>query len=178
MPIPVGTYAQMQAMALPGDQLYFWDKNPFAYTIEGITGGPSHVIMVAQLPPFSAQLFELEALIGFGCRILPLSHYASYTSRMLLCRRAVTPEDITKAIGVGLEALGRQYEVEEEIQIALEKIAPWIHTDKTDNKLFCSGYLEYMYQVTSKPYAKPPNGNATPAWCLDDKDTQPLLWVN
>ena len=79
---------------------------------------------------------------------------------------------------VGLEALGRQYEVEEEIQIALEKIAPWIHTDKTDNKLFCSGYLEYMFQVTSKPYAKPPNGNATPAWCLDDKDTQPLLWVN
>jgi hypothetical protein len=179
MAIPVGTYAQMQGMALPCDYLFFWDKNPFAYTIEEITDGPSHVIDIAQFPPFSAQMFEIESIFGYGCRMLPLSHYSNYTSRMLLCRRAgITQADVTRAIGVGLEYLGREYEVTEEIEIALQKVAPWIPITSTQNELFCSALLQAMMAVTSVPIPSPPQGNATPIWCLNDKLTQPVMWVN
>lgn len=179
MAIPVGTYEAMQGMALSGDYLFFWDKNPLAYTIEEITGGPSHVILIAQMPPFSAQMFEIESVFGFGCRMLPLSHYSGYKSRMLLCRRiGITANDVTKAIGVGLEYLGREYEVEEEIQIAAQKLFPWLPITTTQNELFCSALLQATMAVTSVPIASPPQGNATPVWCLNDKNTGPMMWVN
>jgi hypothetical protein len=187
-PIPVGNFAAMEGMAMPGDYLFFWDKNPIAYAIEEITAqvvaghkelAPSHVILTAQLPPFSPQMFEIESVFAFGCRMLPLSHYSSYKSRMLLCRRVgITQTDVTAAIGVALEYLGRQYEVTEEIQIAAHKLFPWLPIETTQNELFCSALLQASMASTSVPFATPPQGNATPMWCLNDKLTQPMMWVN
>ena len=166
-------------MAQAGDYLFMWNKNPIAYAIEEITGGPSHVIQIAQFPPFSAQMFEIESIFGFGCRMLPLSHYTAFKSRMLLCRRAgITQADVTKAIGVGLETLGREYEVLEEIEIAAHKMFPWLPIESTQNELFCSALLQDMFAETSVPIAPPAEGNATPIWCLNDKGTQPLMWIN
>lgn len=184
-----GTFADMLEVAQPGDYMFLWDKTPISYVIEELTqrvidgheeDGPSHVVNLCDFPAFSDEMYEMEAVFVFGCRMLPLSHYAKKANRMLLCRREdATESDIVRAVGVGLGCLGRQYEVKEEFEIALREIAPWVHVAKTDNKLFCSGLTEHMWSHTGVPFAPAKNGgNLTPMECMIDAKTQPVMWVN
>lgn len=187
-----GTFSDMLSVARPGDALYLWDKTPISYTIEEITEqivkgheerGPSHVISLWKFLEFSDEFFETEAVFTpfcNGCRMLPLSHYARSKNRMLLTRRiGATEADITLACGQALSALGRQYEIKEEFQILAHKIAPWIHPEETDTRLYCSGYLQWDWRLTKVPYlAKPGGGNLTPMECLLDAKTETVMWVN
>ena len=183
-----GEFSEMLQLARPGDQLFQWNTKPLSYLIEEFTErtvngkeepGPSHVIQLANFPAFSDEMYHFEAVFPEGCRLLPLSHYAQSTSRMLLCRRkGWTERDTAIASGVGLACLGRKYEVPEEIEIAIRKIAPWVHVSKTDNSFFCSGYVHHMDAGTSVPYAQPPEGNATPEFLLRDAGNEYVFWVN
>ncbi len=187
-----GTFADMLEVARPGDYLFLWDKTPISYAIEELTEqtvagheeqGPSHVISLWTFPAVSDEMYETEAVFtpfANGCRMLPLSHYAHSKNRMLLCRRAgATDQDIAQACGQALSALGRQYEVREEFQILLHKIAPWIHPGETDNKLYCSGYLQWDWRLGSVPFAAAKGGgNLTPMQCLLDTGTEHAMWVN
>ena len=81
--------------------------------------------------------------------------------------------------GVPTGNAGRQYEVREEFQILLHKIAPWIHPGETDNKLYCSGYLQWDWRLGSVPFAAAKGGgNLTPMQCLLDTGTEHAMWVN
>ncbi len=187
-----GTFADMLEVAQPGDYLFLWDKTPISYAIEEITEqtvrgheerGPSHVASIWNFPQYWDELFETEAVFTpfcNGCRMLPLSHYALSKNRMLLCRRkGATEADIAQACGQALSALGRQYEIREEFQILLHKIAPWVRPEETDNKLFCSGYLQWDWRLTGVPFAPEKNGgNPTPMQCMLDARTEHVLWVN
>ena len=187
-----GTFADMVEIAQPGDYLFLWDKTPISYTIEEITEqmvegkeqhGPSHVISIWNFLQYSDELFETEAVFTpfcNGCRLLPLSHYAQSRNRMLLCRRkGATQADVVQACGQAMSALGRQYELKEEFQILLHKIAPWVHPEETDNRLYCSGYLQWDWRLTSVPFGPAPGGgNLTPMQCLMDAGTEQVMWVN
>ena len=187
-----GTFADMVEVAQPGDYLFLWDKTPISFSIEEITEqtiagkeqhGPSHVISIWDFLQYSDELYETEAVFTpfcNGCRLLPLSHYAQSRNRMLLCRRkGATQADVGQACGQAMSALGRQYELKEEFQILLHKIAPWVHPEETDNRLYCSGYLQWDWRLTSVPFASAPGGgNLTPMQCLMDAGTEQVMWVN
>lgn len=187
--IPILSFSDMLKISQPGDYLFLWDKTPISYIIEDITAavingqkeaGPSHVMTLTSLTEDSSQLYEFEATFIFGCRLLPISHYASKKNRMLLCRRnEATAEDIQKVVAIAAGCLGEQYEVLEEIEIALQKVAPWLPVRKTDNKLYCSGYLEYEFSTGNVPFSpSKTGGNITPMEGMMDEKTNYLCWVN
>jgi hypothetical protein len=187
-----GTFADMLAVAQPGDYVFKWSKQPISYAIEDITDqvvngheeqGPSHVFTLCKFPKYSDECYEMESVFIYGCRLLPASHYAKSADRMLLCRRkGATPDDIEKAIGAGLSVLGRQYEVTEELEIALNKIVPWHPFQKihaTYDKIFCSGDVEWMWLHTGVPFAPSKTGaNLTPMQCMLDAATEHVFWAN
>lgn len=188
MTIPIESWAGMTARALPGDAIFFWNRKPISYAIEEITEidangkeqpGPSHVIQLARFSE-SLQWFEFESVFLFGCRMLPLSHYATSASRMLLARRqGATVEDVRAATGAALDALGRPYELKEEVEIALHRILPFAPVNATANALYCSGYLANNWRRTAVPYGPARfGGNPTPMDCLMDARTGPVCWVN
>jgi len=184
----VGTFADMLGVAKPGDYLFLWDKTPISYAIEELTEsaemlGPSHVISLWTFPEYSDEMYETEAVFTpfcNGCRMLPLSHYARSKNRMLLCRRAgATALDIAQACGQALQALGRQYEIKEEFQILEHKIMPWVLPHETDNRLYCSGYLQWEWRLGSVPFTPASNGgNLTPMGCMLDAKTEYVMQVN
>lgn len=188
MAIPVLSFSDMLKTAQPGDYLFLWDKNPISYIIEDITtavvdgqkeAGPSHVMMLTGLTEDKSQMYEFEAVFVFGCRLLPVNHYARNKNRMLLCRRdGATDSDVAKAVALGAGCLGRQYEVLEELEIALNKIVPWLPVRKTDKDLFCSGYLEYEYSTGTVPFAPSAKGNLTPMEAMMDAKTNYICWIN
>lgn len=167
------TWEDLVAAAEPGDLIFEWSNNPIANAIERITDGPSHVIQIASFPGFDPQKYEFEAVFGFGVRLLPLSHYRNATGWRVLCRRTgITAEDVSLITGRALAMLGRQYEVVEELEIAASKLAPWIRIEKTDNREFCSGLVEYNFAASSVPFAAVEAGNATPVFLLEDSGTE------
>lgn len=187
-----GTFADMLEVAQPGDYLFQWNTTPISYSIEEVTEqmvngqeehGPSHDLTILKFPEYSDEFFEMEEVFVYGFRVLPLSHYACSKNRMLLCRRkGATEADVQKAIGAGMSALGRPYELEEEIKIALNKLVPWhpFHKIKADyNRMFCSGALEWEWLQTGVPFAPAKNGgNLTPMQCMLDAGTEYVMWVN
>lgn len=188
----VGSFQDMLAIAESGMYVFKWSTTPISYCIEELTEqvingheeqGPSHVFTLCNFPEYSDEFFEMESVFLYGCRLLPASHYAKSPDRMLLCRRkGATEADIQKAIGAGLSALGRQYEVSEEVEIALNKLVPWHPFHKlraTYNDLFCSGQLEWEWLNTSVPFAPAKNGgNLTPIECMLDVGTEYVMWCN
>ena len=180
--IPTGTFAQMLEAAQPGDYVVMWNHNPVASLIEYLTGGPSHVFTLAKFPEFS-EWVEMEAVFLYGTRILPATHYANLTSKMVLCRRkGATQADIDLAIGRGLQAMGRRYEVTEEIEGALEHILPAPlapHMRFTENSLYCSGLEQDEWQTGSVPFTpSPTGGNLTPQQTFEDALTLQVFQVN
>jgi hypothetical protein len=192
MPIPTGTFQDMLAVAMPGDYVFKWSTAPVSYLIEELTEqvvngheeqGPSHVFTLCKFPEYSDEFYEMESVFVYGCRLLPASHYAKNTDRMLLCRRkCATQGDIQKAITAGLSVLGRQYQLSEEGEIALNKLVPWHPFQKiraSYNEMFCSGDLEWEWLHTGVPFAPVKNGgNLTPMECLVDSLTVPVCWTN
>ena len=187
-----GTFQDMLEVVRTGDYLLEWNTTPISYSIEEITErvvngheehGPSHVVNPCDFPEYSDEFYEMEAVFIYGCRLLPLSHYAKSKNRMLLCRRkGATPEDISKAIGTGLGLLGRGYEIKEELEIALHTLVPWhpfqqIHP--TENHIFCSELTQYMWQQTSVPFGPAKDGgNRTPMGLMLDVGTEYVMWCN
>lgn len=161
------TFAEMEVIAQPGDYLFMWGKNPPDYAIENLTHGPSHVILLAKFPQ-SPQFFEFEAVPLYGCRLLPLSHYADSGERMVLCRRK-GPSNLDSVVQRALEALGRKYDFREEVEIAFQILAKAGRVWPTDNEFFCSGYVAYAYGDNSNP---------TPIQLLQSPETEVVGWVN
>lgn len=189
MSVPILSFSEMLKTSKPGDYLFLWNKTPISYIIEEITKsvingqkehGPSHVLTLADLAEDPSQKYEFESVFIFGCRLLPVEHYAKNKNRMLLCRReGVITEDIKKAVAIATTCLGEQYEVSEEMEIALQKLIPWLPIRKTDNRLYCSGYLEYQFSTGSVPFLpSKTKGNITPMEALTDPKTSYVCWVN
>lgn len=178
MDTPQGTFDDLEAIAQPGDYIFFWNHDPIAYAIEKITQGPSHVIQLAHLHP-SLKMFEFESVFPSGVRVLPLTHYADSKSRMLLCRRrGITDADVAVATVAALRELDRGYNWVEEVCIALHSVLPFIFIGASTKKLFCSGYVQLNFSETDVPFAAMPNENDTPEFLLKDKGTEAILWVN
>lgn len=178
---PTGTWADLVANAMPGDLVFFWHEGLIARIIEDVTnGGPSHVGMVVSLDAYDpSQLYFLEAVVLYGVRLIPLSHYAKDAGVQALVRReAGYGEDARLAIGAGVKCLGQQYEIDEELQIAAKKIAPWVRIEKSDKRWFCSGLIHHAYAATHVPFADPPQGNATPEFLYRDAGNRVVLRVD
>lgn len=170
---PQVSWDDLVTAAKPADMIFEWSENLIADVIELVTHGPSHVIQLANFPLLDAQTYEFEAVFGFGVRLLPLSHYSHARGWRVLCRRTgITSEDVPMVTGRALTMLGRQYEVVEELQIAASKLAPWVHVDKTDNRVFCSGLVQYNFSGSSVPFGAVPAGNATPIFLFEDPGTE------
>ncbi len=161
------TFTEMEAIALPCDYLFQWNHDPGGEVVEELTHGPSHVILLAKFQQ-SQQWFEFEAMPLYGCRVLPLSHYAEYESRMALCRRksAFDPETVMQ---LALEALGRKYDFREEVEDAWRIITKHGRVVPTNNTMFCSGYVAYCFGNDSNP---------TPIQLLQNPETEVIGWVN
>lgn len=168
---PLVEWDELIKQAQPGDIVFIWSEDIIADIIEAVTDGPSHVMQLATFPYYNNQLYEFEAVFGFGVRLLPISHYSHHTGYRVLCSRyGITAEDIKAATGNALIMLGRQYEVAEELEIAAEKIAPWVKVGETDNRVFCSGLVQFNFANTSVAF-EAYSGNATPVMLFNDSKT-------
>jgi hypothetical protein len=169
---PEVTWDELVAAAKPGDLIFEWSDNPIANMIEAVTAGPSHIIQLAAFPGFDSQMYEFEAVFAFGVRLLPISHYSFDKGWRVLCRRrGMTASDVQIVTGRALTMLGRQYEVVEELEIAVQKIAPWIKVGVTENRVFCSGLIQYNFAVSSVAFPAFA-GNATPVFEYEDAGTE------
>lgn len=169
---PTVKWDDLVSQARPGDLIFEWSENLIADAIELVTDGPSHVIQLALFPTFDTQSYEFEAIFAYGVRLLPLSHYSHQKGWRVLCRRqGITDADVILVTGMALTMLGRQYEVVEEVEIAISKLAPWVKIGKTDNRVFCSGLIQYNFATSSVPFPAVPEGNATPVFLYEDSGT-------
>ena len=170
---PQVSWDELVAAARPADMIFEWSEDLIADAIEAITDGPSHVIQLATFPQFDPQMYEFEAVFAFGVRLLPISHYSHDKGWRVLCRRTgMTASDVQTVTGRALTMLGRQYEVVEELEIAASKIAPWVKIGETDDRVFCSGLVQYNFATSSVAFPPVPEGNATPVFEYEDAGTE------
>lgn len=141
-----------------GDTVYCWGKEEISKIIEGIAGGPSHVLKIWTPWP-GAPWLTLEATFPSttqsksGVHIGLFQDYVDgYNGDIVLCRRlGLTEQQILAELNCGFMLLDDNYNWKEEVSIACRKLIPFAPVIKPSNELYCSG-LEQACAMSTIPY--------------------------
>ena len=151
-----------------GDLVFCWGSEAISKAIEGVSGGPSHVLMV-WTPWANAPWLTLEATFpsktvqsASGVHIGLFQDYMDqYTGDMVLCRReGLTPSNIVAELNAGFMLLDDNYNWKTDVSIAARKLLPFLPPVEISNEMYCSGLQEVMGKSSPIPFqVYPPNPN-------------------
>ena len=165
----------------PGDAVYCWGTEAISKIIEGLAGGPSHVLTVWRPSWASAPWLTVEATFPSlshnsksGVHVGMLADYLNaYPGNLVLTRRAVSPTQVQVELNAALSLLDDNYNWTTEVSIAARKLIPWLPALESKTTLYCSGLRQVMCEETVpyKTYGPDPN---TPEQCFQDVSTEAI----
>lgn len=158
-----GLFAAMQ----PGDLVFCWGCEPISQAIEKFTAGPSHVLKVWLPWPGLAPWLTLEAEYGRGVRFGQFEDYLSYPGDLVLCRRALTLDQVKAEIAFGAGLLDFKYDTIEFASLVARKLSTRFPLIQPDGQLYCSG-LQQAIAAKSVPFNIPDKPWATPEQLYTD----------
>jgi hypothetical protein len=180
--IPKVSKAAFDAALQPGDAIYCWGTEEISKLIEGIAGGPSHVLTIWRPGWPGSQWLTLEStfpdpshISKSGVHVGMLYDYlTNYPGNLVLTRRpSVTQEQIDLELTTGLGLLDDNYNWQTEVSVAARKLIPWLPLIQERNELYCSGLREVMCAKTV-PYQKCGPYPNTPEQDFQDSSTEAI----
>lgn len=153
--IPKVTKAEFYAECRGGDLVFCWGQEAISKVIEGIAGGPSHVLKI-WTPWAGAPWLTLEATFPSnraesqsGVHVGLFQDYMDgYDGDLVLCRRPLTQEQIEAELNFGLTLLDDNYDWKEEVSIAFRKLIPFAPVIRPRGELYCSGLQQVIAEKT------------------------------
>lgn len=158
------TKSQFYQLLQPGDLIFCWGREEISKIIEGITNGPSHVLMAWTPGTWAGQWLTLESTFQRGVHVGLLADYVDkYDGYIVMARRPkLTNLDIFNELARGFTLLDYTYDWQSEVSQAAQKLIKSLPLLKPDKALYCSALQYSMSLATHFPLQRPAANYPTP----------------
>ena len=163
--LPLVAETQFWPLMQPGDLVFCWGDELISKGIEKFTGGPSHVLKAWTFP--GGPWLTAEAEEGHGFRFGQFADYMAYPGDIVLCRRPLSIEQVTREIAFAATLLDYKYANIEFPELVAQRFLNRFPLAMPKDEVVCSGSQQVLAAV-SVPFGMPDVPWATPEQLFTD----------